>query len=77
MKSQTPAQLFAKAPKYRGKIIASRPNKRWVVDFIDYTAEPSGKFKYILLVQDIFRANYGRRLRRKRPRALPSDDSGP
>ena len=54
VKSQTPGQLFAKAPKYRGKIIASRPNERWVVDFIDYTAEPSGKFKYILLVHDIF-----------------------
>ena len=51
VKSQTPGQLFAKAPKYRGKIIASRPNERWVVDFIDDTAEPSGKFKYILLEQ--------------------------
>ena len=54
VKSQTPTQLFAKAPKYRGKIIASRPNERWVVDFIDFTAEPSGSYKYILLVQDIF-----------------------
>ena len=35
VKSQTPTQLFAKAPKYRGKIIASRPNERWVLDFID------------------------------------------
>ena len=54
VKSQTPTQLFAKAPKYRGKIIASRPNDRWVMDFIDLVAEPSGEFKYILLVQDIF-----------------------
>ena len=54
VKSQTPTQLFAKAPKYRGKIIASRPNDRWVLDFIDFTAEPSGEFKYILLIQDIF-----------------------
>ena len=54
VKSQTPTQLFAKAPKYRGKIIASRPNERWVVDFVDFTAEPSGSYKYILLVQDIF-----------------------
>ena len=37
VKSQTPAQLFAKAPKYRGKIIASRPNERWAVGFIDFT----------------------------------------
>ena len=36
VKSQTPTQLFAKAPKYRGKIIASRPNERWVLDFIDF-----------------------------------------
>ena len=54
VKSQTPGQLFAKAPQYRGKIIASRPNERWVVDFIDYTDEPSGKFEYIRLVQDNF-----------------------
>ena len=54
VKSQTPTQLFAKAPKYRGKIIASRPNDRWVCDFIDFTAEPSGQFKYVFLVQDIF-----------------------
>ena len=66
VKSQTPGQLFAKAPTYRAKIIPSRPNERWVVDFIDYTAEPSGKFKYILLTQDIFRASYWRRPRRER-----------
>ena len=54
VKSQTPTQLFAKAPNYRGKIIASRPNERWVIDFIDFTAEPSGQFKYIFLIQDIF-----------------------
>ena len=54
VKSQTPTQLFSKAPKYRGKIIASRPNERWVVDFIDFSAEPSGDFEYIFLVQDIF-----------------------
>ena len=36
VKSQTPTQLFAKAQKYRGKIIASRPNDRWVLDFIDF-----------------------------------------
>ena len=54
VKSQTPTQLFAKAPKYRGNIIASRPNERWVMDFIDFVAEPSDQFKYILLVQDIF-----------------------
>ena len=51
---QTPTQLFAKAPTYRGKIIASRSNERWVVDFIDFTAEPSGSYKYILLVQGMF-----------------------
>ena len=53
VKSQTPTQIFAKAPTYRGKIIASRPNERWVVDFIDCVAGPSGNFKYIRLVQDI------------------------
>ena len=54
VKSQTPTQLFAKAPTYRGKVVASRPNERWVIDFIDFTAEPSGQFKYIFLIQDIF-----------------------
>ena len=54
VKSQTPSQLFAKAPKFRGKIIASRPNERWAIDFVDFSAEPSGANKYILLIQDIF-----------------------
>ena len=54
VKSQTPTQLVAKAPTYGGNIIASRPNERWVIDFIDFTAEPSGQFKYIFLTQDIF-----------------------
>ena len=54
VESQTPTQLFAKAPTYRGKLIASRPNERWVIDFIVFTAEPSGQFKYIFLTQGIF-----------------------
>ena len=45
VKPRPPAQLFAKAPTYRGKVIASRPNDRWVMDFIDFSAEPSGEFK--------------------------------
>ena len=61
VKSQTPTQRFATARKYRGKIIASRPNERWVIDFIDFTAEPSGQFKYIFLTQDIFSRTYGKR----------------
>ena len=47
VKSQTPTQLFAKAPKYQGKIVATRPNERWVIDSIDPTAKPSQDFKYI------------------------------
>ena len=54
VKSQTPTQLFAKAPNYRGKIIASRPNGRCVMDFIDFVAEPNGRFKYILRIRDMF-----------------------
>ena len=54
VKSQTPTQLFAKAPKYQGKIVATRPNERWVIDFIDFTAEPSQDYKYIFLIQDIY-----------------------
>ena len=64
--SQTPTQLFAKSPKYRGKIIASRPSERWVVDFIDVSDEPSGDFEYVLLVQDISVEGYGQRQKGKR-----------
>ena len=42
VKAQTPTQLFAKGPKYRGHIISSRVNERWAMDFIDFTAEPNG-----------------------------------
>ena len=85
VKSQTPGQLFATAPTYRDKIIASRPNERWVVDFIDYTAAPNGKFKYILLVQDIFAQAMGDGRRGKkvmstaigRLRALIADNGTP
>ena len=47
VKSQTPTQLFAKAPTDQGKIVATKPNERWVIDFIDFTAEPSQDYKYI------------------------------
>ena len=36
VKSQTPTQLFAKGPRYRGHIISSRVNERWALDFIDF-----------------------------------------
>ena len=51
VRSPTPYTTFCKkkkAPKYRGKKIASRPNERWVIDFIGFTAEPSGQFRYFL-----------------------------
>ena len=66
VKSQTPTQLFAKAPKHRGKIIASRPNERWVVDFIDFVAEPSGNLSTYCWSKTSFRANYGHLQRRRR-----------
>ena len=53
VKAQTPTQLCAKGPKYRGHIISSRVNERWAIDFIDLHAEPDGDMKYILMVQDI------------------------
>ena len=43
VKAQTPTQLFAKGPRYRGHIISSRVNERWAMDFIDFTAEPDGE----------------------------------
>ena len=30
VKAQTPAQLFAKGPRYRGNMCSSRLNQRWV-----------------------------------------------
>ena len=53
VKAQTPTQLFAKGPTYRGHIISSRVNERWAIDFIDLHAEPDGDLKYILMAQDI------------------------
>ena len=68
VKAQTPTQLFAKGPKYRGRIISSRVNERWALDFIDFTAEPDGALKYILLVQDIHsRKIWARALAEKKP----------
>ena len=62
IKSQTPTQLVAKGPTHRGHIISSRANERWAIDFIDFTAEPDGNLKYILLAQDIHSRKSGREL---------------
>ena len=68
VKAQTPTQLCAKGPRYRGHIISSRVNERWVLDFIDFQAEPDGDLKYILLVQDIHnRKLWARALAEKKP----------
>ena len=52
--SQTPGQLFKKHPLFKGKSIATRPNERIMVDLIDYTQQPAGRFKYIMLAIDVF-----------------------
>ena len=70
VKSRTPTQLDAKAPTYRGKVVETKPNERWVIDAIDFTAEPSQDFKYIFLVQYI----YSRKLRAKATKDKGSDD---
>ena len=68
VKAQTPTQLFAKGPTYRGHIISSRVNERWALDFIDFTAEPDGRLKYVLLAQDIHsRKIWAKALAEKRP----------
>ena len=53
VKAQTPTQLLAKGPRYRGHIISSRVNERWAIDLVDLSAEPDGNLKYIMLVQYI------------------------
>ena len=52
--SQTPGQLFKTHPLFKGKSIAARPNERIMVDLIDYTQQPPGRFKYIMLAIDVF-----------------------
>ena len=47
-------QLFAKLPYKEGKVYATDINSRWFVDLIDFTAQPSGPYEYILVVQDVF-----------------------
>ena len=41
VKAQTPTQLFAKGPTYRGHITNSKVNGRFAIDYIDATAEPT------------------------------------
>ena len=70
VKSQTPTRLFAKAPNYQGKIVVAKPHERWVIDLIDFTAEPFQNFKYIFLIQDI----YSRKLRAEATEEKGCDD---
>ena len=68
VKAQTPTQLFAKGPQYRGHIISSRVNERWAIDFIDFQAEPDGNLKYILMAQDLHsRKIWAKALAEKKP----------
>ena len=68
VEEQTPTQLFAKGPTYRGRIISPRVNERWAIDFIDFQAEPDGDLKYILMAQDIHsRKIWAKALAEKKP----------
>mgnify|MGYP001492018990 CR=1 FL=1 len=53
VQSQTPTQLFKKHPLYQGKTVASRAGERIFADIIDYTNQPSGSFKYVMLAIDV------------------------
>ena len=68
VKAQTPTQLFAKGPTYRGHILSPRVNERWALAVIDFTAEPDGRLKYVLLAHDIHsRKIWAKALAEKRP----------
>jgi len=58
-------QILARTQPFEGKIAAGRLNQRWAADVISYRAQPAKigdtKMAFILIVQDIFRAKYGRR----------------
>ena len=47
-------QVLAPRQRYEGKIASQYVNQRWAADLIDFTAQPSGEFTHILVVQDIF-----------------------
>ena len=38
---------------HKGNIIASRANERWMLDMIDYTAQPDGQFNYVVMGIDV------------------------
>ena len=59
VQSQTPTQLFKKHPLYQGTTVASHAGERIFVDLIDYTNQPSGSFKYVMLAIDVFLATCG------------------
>ena len=66
-------QVFARRPKYEGKIVARDVDDRWAADLIDYSKRTSKRedgapYMYVLIVQDIFsRKLYARAMVEKTP----------
>jgi hypothetical protein len=70
-KAQPVRQVFAPSPwtkRNAGNIVSLDLNHRWFADLIDQTQNPSGGYKHILIVQDVFsRKIYARALETKTP----------
>jgi len=71
VRRQATGQIFTRHRTQGGRITAFDINRRWFADLIDLTAQPSGRHKYILVVQDVFsRLLYARALTSKTPKAV-------
>jgi hypothetical protein len=70
-RAQPVRQVFQKSPwsrKNAGQITAFDVDGRWFADLIQQTSNPSGGYKYILVVQDVFsRKLFAEPLRSKEP----------
>ena len=68
-KANQARQLLQRRPPWKpGHVAAEHRNDRWDIDVIDYSANPSGEFKYILFVQDIHtRKIFATALKNKKP----------
>ncbi len=68
---QATGQIFTRHRTQGGRVTAFDVDRRWFADLIDLTAQPSGRHKYILAVQDVFsRLLYARSLISKTPKAV-------
>ena len=58
VQTRSERQILAPPPTYKGHIVATFENEKWVADLISFVSRPvktnEGQYAYVLLVQDIF-----------------------